>query len=137
MEGAQEAAVMAEKPEPAALPGFGVWLGLLAITLTLSAVRGVAGVLTINTGPQPGNSVEVGLDLLVGLVCMVALALLLKRKRAFIPVMIAIMVVNFVSGIWYAVWEGMDAPAIVTLVVSVLWISYLLRSKHARKVCVN
>ena len=136
------------KSETIQPPGFGVWLSLLAIGLTLTVVRGFAGIVMLSSETSAGPTVEAVLQIVVGACCLVALVLLLKRKRAFVPVIATLMIVNILAALYALLLlftagdelrdQGAFAPALfVQIVVSTLWLTYVLKSQRVRDVCVN
>lgn len=138
------------KTEPATPPGFGILLSLLAIGLTLTMIRGFGSVVALNSGTPDAQADRVEHVLMIGsgLLGMVALVLLLRRKRVFIPVMATFLVINFVLSLALYILvltSGVTVPnrgmlhlaMFGSVVIAGLWLSYLWRSKHLRKVCIN
>ena len=128
--------------------GFGLWLSLLAIGLTLTALRGFAGIIMLTSEVGDASTGEAVVQVIAGACGLVALVLLLKRKRAFIPVLATVMVANILAALVALVMlftsdveladQGALVPAIVVqMAVSGLWLGYLLKSQHVRAVCVN
>ena len=138
------------KPEAGTPPSFGIWLSLLAVGLTLNLVSSFAAVFGVlaSTEPVEGAWFDVVLDVIIGGWCLTCLILLLRRRQRFIPTMISLLAVNMVILLLFngyaAIWPQSAEErqiAILGLVgqtaISALWITFLVRSKHVRSVCVN
>lgn len=136
------------RPASAQPLGFGLWLSLLAIGLTLTALRGFAGIIMLTSEVGDAPTSEAVVQIIAGACGLVALVLLLKRKHAFIPVIATVMAVNVLAHLVTLVMlftsdleladQGALVPAIVVqMVVSGLWLGYVLKSQHVRAVCVN
>ena len=126
-----------EQPAP---PGFGVLLGLLAVGLVLAAIRPVALLASLGSLPVIAVSAQLALSGWA----LVNLFFLLKRKRAFIKSMIAYLAVNLLLLIYQALFTASAMPRIgplpsvlVGVVAGCLWLLYLVRSQHVRRVCVR
>lgn len=140
----------AVKPKAGTPPSFGIWLSLLAVGLTLNLVSSFAAVFGVlaSTEPVEGAWLDVVLDVIIAGWCLTCLILLLSRRRRFIPAMISLLAVNMVILLLFngyaAIWPQSAEErqiAILGLVgqtaISALWITFLVRSKHVRSVCVN
>jgi hypothetical protein len=136
-----------EKP---AVPGFGIWLSLLAIGLTLNIIRGFGAVVALNARPEAAETdwIESALTIGISLLSLVALVLLLRRKRAFIPVMAGLLIINVLLGLVIYILvlaSGVDVPdrgllhlaMLGSIAIAGLWLAYLWKSEHVRKVCIN
>jgi hypothetical protein len=139
--------------EPAEQPaqvGFGILLSLLAIGLTFNTIRGFGTVVMLSAGPEAAQAdwVEAAINIGNGLLSLVSLVLLLKRKRAFVPAMTVMLVLNIVfSLVLYVLILTSDVavpnPGLVhlatfgQLVIAGLWLTYLWKSAQVRRVCVN
>ena len=126
-----------ERPKP---PAFGLWLSLLAIGLTLGAIRLVALLLELGLETSRGLTIDWFAESATSAWALVNLILLVKRRRAFINSMIAMLVLNAVLLLVFAVITT-DAGRIayslllpVTgLAIASLWVLYLTRSEHVRQ----
>lgn len=128
---------------------FGLWLSLLAIGLTLSMIFNAAdGIGLRNPEGEPYDLVTGVISLLTAGACLVALVLLMKRKRLFVPVMIGLLAINLLIGISALAFALLSEdlivePAVLIIafgvqsVIACLWIAYLLFSERVREVCVN
>jgi hypothetical protein len=142
--------IAVESAEQPAQVGFGILLSLLAIGLTFNIIRAFGSVVALNMGPgaPQADRVEAAINIGNGLLSLVALVLLLRRKRAFVPAMTVMLVLNIVlSLVLYVVVltseVAMPNPGLLHLatfgpmVFAGLWLAYLWKSAHVRKVCVN
>lgn len=135
-----------ERPKP---PAFGLWLSLLAIGLTLGAVRLFRSLLEISLARETSSVLTI--DWFAGIAvstwALVNLILLIKRRRAFINSMIALLVVNFVlllvfTAIAATATDGGGIVALLLipvtgLAIASIWVLYLVRSEHVRQVFVR
>jgi MYXO-CTERM domain-containing protein len=142
--------IAVEPAEQPAQVGFGILMSLLAIGLTFNIIRGFSSVVALNAGPGAPqvDKVEAAINIGVGLLALIALVLLLRRRRAFVRAMTLYLVVNIVlSLVLYVLVLTSDVvvtnPGLVhlatfgQLVIAGLWLTYLWKSAHVRKVCVN
>jgi hypothetical protein len=142
--------IVVDPAEQPAQVGFGVLLSLLAIGLTFNIIRGFSSVVALNMGPGAPqvDKVEAAINIGNGLLALVALVLLLRRKRAFVPAMTVVLVLNIVfSLVLYVLVLTSDValpnPGLLhlamfaSLLIPGLWLTYFWKSAHVRKVCVN
>jgi hypothetical protein len=134
---------ISELPKP---PGFGLVLSLLAILLTLAGVQLSAQLIQLALAERPDEalSLEWYTQLLMSCWALVNLVLLIKRRRLFIESMIALLAFNLLlSMLAIAGASQTTSPGSwpvffkLSLVTGILWIVYLARSQHVRKVCVR
>jgi hypothetical protein len=133
-------------PKP---PGFGPVLGFLAIGLTLAAVRLGALIMQLGLAEKPDDALtlEWFVQLLISAWAIVNLVLLITRRRLFINSMIALFASNVILFLGFAIIQvtrGSTSEFGSWLLVSAigaaigaLWIAYLFRSQHVRRVCVR
>lgn len=134
-----------ELPKP---PAFGLVLGFLAIGLTLAAVRLGALIMELGQAEKPNDvlTIEWYIQLLISSWALINLVLLITRRRQFINSMIALLALNVLLSILAIIQATRDSTSeygswllvsAIGATIGALWIVYLLRSQHVRRVCVR
>jgi membrane-associated HD superfamily phosphohydrolase len=135
--------VIKELPKP---PGFGPVLVLLAILQTLAVLAFVNRVIHYAVAEDQPEilTIEGFTHLLISAWAVVNLVLLIKRRRLFIESMMALLAFNLLLSLLAIASAGQTLtparwPVFLKLgiVTAILWLVYLARSKHVRKVCVR
>jgi hypothetical protein len=134
-----------ELPKP---PPYGLWLSLLAIGLTLASVRLIA--LPLQLAATETATSALSFDWLAQMAtsawAVVNLILFMRRRRAFINSMIALLVANMLVlliSAAIAVTSGVADLGFTLMLVAIglaigaAWLLYLVRSKHVREVFVH
>ena len=133
-------------PKP---PGFGPILGFLAVGLTLAAVRLIALVMELGLAAKPDDALTLDwfIQLLISAWALLNLVLLITRRRLFINSMVALLALNLIVFFGFATIEVTQGSTIefgswllvsaIGVAIGTLWIAYLLRSEHVRRVCVR
>jgi hypothetical protein len=130
-------------------PPFGIWLNLLAVVLTLNSIRFFSAVFGYrgNGAPDGYSGIDVIAQSIISPWAWVNLVLMFKRSRWFPKSMIGMFGTSAVFNVLIAASDLRTAPAadawelkvimVAAPTVSLLWIAYLIRSQHVRKVFVR
>lgn len=111
------------KSESYELDHFGAVLVLLAIRLAFSAISAFSG---ISLGLAGGASPLAGFMTVLAILFIVVLALMLRRKKVFIPLYIIAAIIAIV----FNLVTNQYVYAIASLVIEILFITYLFSSKR-------